>query len=153
MQFVLASCHFCHTGPELTRSSFSFVAATGPIDTVITGGPDVFQTPSADTGFLNTGVRPASEDPGLRADDDFGNPISVAERTSSGPFAVSGAFQIPGLRNVELTGPYFHNGGQATLEQVVEFYTRGGDFLVPPAFPSRWTPGLYASPKVSAMRS
>jgi hypothetical protein len=26
-----------------------------------------------------------------------------------------------------LTGPYFHNGGQATLEQVVAFYSRGGD--------------------------
>lgn len=32
------------------------------------------------------------------------------------------------MRNVELTAPYFHNGGQATLRQVVEFYNRGGDF-------------------------
>jgi hypothetical protein len=32
------------------------------------------------------------------------------------------------LRNVALTAPYFHNGGQLTLEQVVEFYNRGGDF-------------------------
>ena len=32
------------------------------------------------------------------------------------------------MRNVEFTGPYFHNGGQATLEQVVEFYNRGSDF-------------------------
>jgi len=31
------------------------------------------------------------------------------------------------LRNVGLTPPYFHHGGQATLEQVVEFYDRGGD--------------------------
>jgi cytochrome c peroxidase len=38
-----------------------------------------------------------------------------------------GAFKAPSLRNVELTGPYFHNGGKATLEQVVEFYNRGGD--------------------------
>jgi cytochrome c peroxidase len=30
--------------------------------------------------------------------------------------AVDGAFKAPTLRNVELTGPYFHNGGQATLE-------------------------------------
>ena len=36
--------------------------------------------------------------------------------------------KFPTLRNVELTGPFFHNGGQATLEQVVEFYNRGGDF-------------------------
>jgi cytochrome c peroxidase len=41
--------------------------------------------------------------------------------------AVDGAFKVPALRNVELTGPYFHNGGQATLEQVVQFYNRGGD--------------------------
>jgi hypothetical protein len=27
-----------------------------------------------------------------------------------------------------LTGPYFHNGGQLTLRQVVDFYNRGGDF-------------------------
>src|SRR2546422_8026734 len=39
-----------------------------------------------------------------------------------------GAFKAPGLRNVELTGPYMHNGGMATLEQVVDFYSRGGDF-------------------------
>src|SRR2546426_6220265 len=42
--------------------------------------------------------------------------------------AVDGAFKTPGLRNVELTAPYFHNGGQLTLEQVVDFYNRGGDF-------------------------
>jgi hypothetical protein len=42
--------------------------------------------------------------------------------------AVQGAFKVPGLRNVELTGPYMHNGGMATLMQVVDFYVRGGDF-------------------------
>ncbi|MFZ2406796.1 MAG: cytochrome c peroxidase [Methylobacter sp.] len=41
--------------------------------------------------------------------------------------AVDGTFKASTLRNVELTGPYFHNGGQATLEQVVRFYNRGGD--------------------------
>jgi cytochrome c peroxidase len=38
------------------------------------------------------------------------------------------AAKVPGLRNVELTGPYFHNGGQLTLMQVIDFYNRGGDF-------------------------
>lgn len=42
--------------------------------------------------------------------------------------AVDGAFKTPGLRNVELTGPYFHNGGVATLRQVVQFFNRGGNF-------------------------
>jgi len=42
--------------------------------------------------------------------------------------AVDGAFKTPGLRNSVLTGPYFHNGGMATLKQVVQFYNRGGNF-------------------------
>ena len=41
--------------------------------------------------------------------------------------AVDGSFKTPTLRNIELTGPYFHNGGYATLEQVVDFYNRGGN--------------------------
>ena len=41
--------------------------------------------------------------------------------------AVDGAFKVPTLRNVSLTGPYFHNGSRKTLEEVVEFYNRGGD--------------------------
>ena len=41
--------------------------------------------------------------------------------------AVDGAFKTPTLRNIELTGPFFHNGSRSTLEQVVEFYNRGGD--------------------------
>jgi cytochrome c peroxidase len=41
--------------------------------------------------------------------------------------AVDGAFKTPTLRNVSLTQPYFHNGSRFTLEQVIEFYNRGGD--------------------------
>jgi cytochrome c peroxidase len=40
---------------------------------------------------------------------------------------VDGAFKTPSLRNVALTQPYFHNGSRFTLEQVVDFYNRGGD--------------------------
>ncbi len=36
------------------------------------------------------------------------------------------AFRTSTLRNVELTAPYMHNGVYATLEQVVDFYDRGG---------------------------
>jgi len=42
--------------------------------------------------------------------------------------ATRGAFKVPNLRNQEFQGPYMHNGGQASLRQVVEFYARGGDF-------------------------
>jgi cytochrome c peroxidase len=36
------------------------------------------------------------------------------------------AFRVPTLRNVARTAPYMHNGAFATLEQVVDFYDRGG---------------------------
>src|SRR6185436_12202665 len=42
---------------------------------------------------------------------------------------VGGSFKAAQLRNIELTGPYFHNGGKATLFQVMEFYDDGGDFV------------------------
>jgi cytochrome c peroxidase len=54
---------------------------------------------------------------------ELNNPSTVKMVT-----AVNGAFKIPSLRNIELTGPYMHNGGMATLEEVIEFYTRGGNF-------------------------
>lgn len=42
--------------------------------------------------------------------------------------ATKAAFKVPTLRNIELTGPYMHNGSMATLSQVVEFYARKGNF-------------------------
>jgi len=98
-----------------------------------------------DNGFYNIGVRPSAEDLGVGANGPFG-PLSMTRRKQNGEtlgspseegvtfvgrgerVAVDGAFKTPTLRNIELTGPYFHNGGQATLEQVVEFYARGTDF-------------------------
>jgi len=106
-------------------------------------------------GFYNLGIRPTAEDLGAGAKDPFGNPLSAADILTANPNDVpskelltftypnianppigpgtdrtvmAGAFKIPGLRNVELTAPYYHNGGQLTLRQVVEFYNRGGDF-------------------------
>ena len=35
-------------------------------------------------------------------------------------------YLTPTLRNVELTAPYMHNGVFSTLEEVIEFYDRGG---------------------------
>ncbi len=40
--------------------------------------------------------------------------------------ADKGAFKTPTLRNVALTGPYMHDGSQATLEEVVDWYVKGG---------------------------
>ena len=107
-----------------------------------------------DQGVYNLGIRPTEEDLGQGNNDPFGNPLSfiklltlpsyqipsqelltyplpnianppiyVGERTLT-----DGTFKVPSLRNLQLTAPYFHNGGQRTIRQVVEFYNRGGDF-------------------------
>jgi len=50
-----------------------------------------------------------------------------------GRFSVSknefdkGAFKTPTLRNVAQSGPYMHDGSEATLLDVVKFYDRGGN--------------------------
>ena len=36
------------------------------------------------------------------------------------------AFKTPSLRNVAATAPYMHNGVYSTLEEVVDFYNKGG---------------------------
>jgi len=57
-----------------------------------------------------------------------GDGISMAPLNCGDETARGGFFKAPQLRNVALTAPYFHNGSQLTLEQVVEFYDRGADF-------------------------
>ncbi|MCZ6689166.1 MAG: cytochrome-c peroxidase [Planctomycetota bacterium] len=41
--------------------------------------------------------------------------------------ADKGAFKTPTLRDVALTAPYMHDGSEATLEDVIDFYDRGGN--------------------------
>ncbi|SMP32802.1 cytochrome-c peroxidase [Chryseobacterium profundimaris] len=37
----------------------------------------------------------------------------------------AGKFRVPGLREVSRTAPYFHNGSMSTLQEVIEFYSKG----------------------------
>lgn len=71
-------------------------------------------------------------------------PLTTRQRSELGRFNVSqviadiGKFKTPILRNVALTAPYMHDGSLKSLEQVVEYYDRGGDknrFLDPAIFP------------------
>jgi len=118
-------CTECHNGPALTEATTLNVAdpEEGAVELDKAGR-------WIDTGFLNIGVRPTEDDPGIGGVDGTlaQNPLSIAKWSGQTPLAVDGAFKIPGLRNVELTAPYFHNGGEMTLRQVVDFYSRGGNF-------------------------
>lgn len=106
-----SQCINCHNGPELSAAGFTNLARRN--GNVATAG---------NAGFFRLGVTPIAEDAGVGSVDGFGVPLLPQAA------GAQGAFRVPGLRNVELTGPYFHNGGQATLEQVVQFYARNGDF-------------------------
>lgn len=146
-------CVNCHVGPEFTSATVRMRANQPfgneePIERMVMGDGTVAVY---DGGFYNIGVRPTSEDIGLGAEL-AGYPLSFSRQAVSGPkiddfnfdpqkleipgpiipgeaVAVDGAFKTSTIRNVELNGPYFHNGGQATLVQLVQFYNRGGDWL------------------------
>jgi cytochrome c peroxidase len=122
--FRRSDCDGCHTGAEFTAASLSSVARLGATLQRGRGGQE-----GLDTGFFRTGVRPAVEDIALGGIDIFGTPFSIALQQSANQAPpVNGVFKTPTLRNAEFTGPYFHQGGQATLEQVIDFYARGSDF-------------------------
>jgi len=137
-----AGCINCHVGAEFTSASVNHVQDERIDHLTLANGAEAVY----DDGFNNIGVRPTWEDLGLGGKDPFGHPLSESRLAQQGLFesllnatpndtvgaderiAADGAFKTPGLRNVELTAPYFHNGGQLTLRQVVDFYNRGGDF-------------------------
>lgn len=56
-----------------------------------------------------------------------------AKKPDLGRFVVTkakadrGAFKTPTVREVTKTAPYMHDGSQTTLEEVVEFYNKGGE--------------------------
>jgi cytochrome c peroxidase len=147
-------CIACHDGPELSKAAshlFREDEEKGLVERMIMGDGGIG---FYDNGFYNIGVTPTANDKGLGGTDPWGNPLSFTRQYLSGnrvdsftvdesTFAVpcpdspcdltnaranvDGAFKTPTLRNVALTPPYFHNGGESTLEGVIDFYNRGGN--------------------------
>jgi cytochrome c peroxidase len=108
-------CSNCHAGPEISDATFTFASFEGLINE--DGG---------DQGFHNIGVTPTTADLGRAGTGPRGASFSV-----SGSSFDRGAFKTASLRNVGLTAPYFHAGAKQTLAEVVDFYSRGGDFANP----------------------
>jgi cytochrome c peroxidase len=149
-------CTNCHNGAEITDATISSVSSRGIVERLSGGNWH-------DVGFHNIGVRPTDDDMGIAAADPSGlASLSAAQLASMGqfpgtavpagaPVSVRGAVKTPGLRNVELTGPYFLNGGQATLAQLVDFYSRGGDFPSTDVDPSLKNAGFSADDKAAVV--
>jgi len=67
-----------------------------------------------DENFHNTGVSWNQQ------------PIDIGRFTVSKKDSDRGRFKTPTLRNVAVTAPYMHDGSLANLDDVVDFYNRGG---------------------------
>ncbi len=149
-------CTNCHNGGEFTDATVSNILSRGVVERLPGGRWH-------DVGFHNIGVRPTDDDMGIAASDPSGlASLSAAQLASMGklggtqvpagaPVAVRGAVKTPSLRNIELTGPYFVNGGQATLDQVVDFYSRGGDFPSVDVDPNLQRAGFSADDKAAVV--
>ena len=132
-----ARCLNCHGGAEFTYASVSRIEGRD-------GVPAQGLTRNRhgnliDEGFNNIGVTPTLDDLGVGA---IGPKVNNGQAiifsnarkellnnpTSSLTLGSDGAMKIPTLRNVALTAPYFHNGGESNLKDVVDFYLRGGNY-------------------------
>ena len=65
-----------------------------------------------DDSFHNIGVSPVSIDRG--------------RANIPGSEELVGAFKTPGLRNIVFSAPYMHDGSESTLEDVINYYNKGG---------------------------
>ncbi len=153
----IGNCTACHVGIEFTSASFSNAAFINRFThnlielMFVSDGTQVIY----DVGFNNTAVTRTTDDIGRAGTAPFTNPLtgqpfplSFSEQgelqaqgllpflapilplhiPSDFPRSTHGSFKVPSLRNVELTAPYFHNGSVLNLEDVVDFYVRGGNF-------------------------
>ncbi|MBA3033423.1 MAG: photosynthetic protein synthase I [Gammaproteobacteria bacterium] len=106
-----ANCVSCHNGP---------IGSDGKLyKTGVPEHPDVLKNP------LRTITM-------LRHYATSGMPNYMNARTDVGSYAITkdkrdiGKFQTAQLRDLKYTAPYMHNGMFATLDQVVDFYDKGG---------------------------
>ncbi len=108
-----AGCIACHNGPMLTDENFHNIAV--PQNPAFAKDP-LRQISMRERikakGVLETDYLTLDRDPGRFLD------TKKAED--------KGAFRTPPLRELKYTAPYMHNGVFTTLEQVIEFYDKGG---------------------------
>ena len=119
-----AGCVHCHNTPLLSDDDFHVIGLA--IDTA--------RSPHADPNEIGRAFNQALIcDPAV-ADGDFnvtGHFSDDPTTTRDGDFCSQsipvGLWRTKGLRQVAETGPYFRDGQAATLDEVIDFYDRGGD--------------------------
>ncbi len=114
-----AGCINCHNGPHLSDGGFHNIGVTQ------TG----LHVPVSDDGRFKD--IPPLQASGLNAasswSDDPTAGAAIINALNPADEANRAAFRTPSLRGVADSAPYMHSGQLATLEDVVDFYARGGD--------------------------
>ncbi|MEO8550117.1 MAG: cytochrome c peroxidase [Kofleriaceae bacterium] len=119
-----AHCVGCHNTPLLSDDNFHTIGLQ--IDTTL--------SPHADPNEIGRAFnQPLICDPAV-AGGDFNvnghfsdDPGTHRDGTFCSDTIPNGLWRTKGLRQVAETGPFFRDGQAATLDDVIEFYDRGGD--------------------------
>jgi cytochrome c peroxidase len=101
--FGKAACSLCHTAPMLTDLGYHNIGVPDYGQIPLTGGTDLGRGAGDDWTAAPAGASTSTPNPA----DDY-------------------KFKTPQLRMAKVTGPYFHNGFAATIEDAVEFMATGG---------------------------
>ncbi|UOG93268.1 MAG: hypothetical protein L3K52_05920 [Candidatus Thiothrix sulfatifontis] len=106
-----AQCILCHSGALLSNQTFQNI------------GTGILGKDSGQAAILDT-LRTDRFNCQSKHSDAPPESCTELQFLTRSRHAVTGAFKVPGLRNVAKTAPYFHDGRFATLEQVVDYYTQ-----------------------------
>lgn len=132
--------------PDVTPARIAMAIATfertlysdrTPWDSAVSGITPLTQAETRGQGVFNASQCNGCHTGALFSDNLFHNIGLRPQNEDTGRFQVTGnvnnigEFRTPSLRNAGLRGPFMHNGEFQTLEEVVEFYNRGGDFNAP----------------------
>ena len=107
----------CHTGTTLTDQDFH---TTGVAQT----GPHVVATDQGRYAAVPALLANVYNGQGAFSDDIAAGMTKLAGVTQD--MSLMGAFRTKSLRHLAKTGPFFHDGSAATLQDVVDFYNGGG---------------------------
>ena len=119
-----AGCVNCHNTPLLSDDDFHVIGLK--IDTTL--------SPHADPNEIGRAFNQALICNSSVAGGDFSvnghfsdDPMTVRNGSFCGLTIPQGLWRTKGLRHVAETAPYFRDGQAATLDDVIDFYDRGGD--------------------------
>ena len=106
------NCTSCHVGPTLSDEQFHNTGVAWK---------RLRPLASADA--------PGSSEPGQgpAGGEESREMVDLGRFVVTGKEADRGAFKTPTLREIARTAPYMHDGTFSTLEEVVDFYDRGGN--------------------------